>query len=307
MSDSDELVDKLLAHLEESGRTELPEDSFLIARAVSHVVDQAPLATSEAQTDGRLISETVTRVMQHLDAETHPEEERPQAPAWIGYAAAAFALVVIAGGSAAALLLTADREPRGDETPQQAAPQEAHEATPHEATPAPQQATPPQPAPQEEPVVEASVPEVAAPRVRRVRRAPEQATVEVPAQEPVPQPTADELLSIGNQARGRGRLDDAIAHYRDLQTRHGASRAAHVSRVSAGRLLLRRGNASEALRQFNTYLARGGALTQAALVGKATALEQLGRESEERDTWREIRRRFPDAPVAVRAARELAQ
>jgi len=80
-----------------------------------------------------------------------------------------------------------------------------------------------------------------------------------------------------------------------------------VSRVALGRLLLASGDASGALREFDVYLAQGGAIAEEALVGRAVALQRLGRHEEESATWRQVLSRYPGSVNAERARQRLKQ
>jgi TolA-binding protein len=118
-----------------------------------------------------------------------------------------------------------------------------------------------------------------------------------------PPPVRDDAASLFAQAvseRKQGRAQLAIAAFRSLQRRFPESREATVALVSLGDLLLGAGHRAEALLAFETYLLRapGGALQPEAMVGKARALEALGRVREAAASWREIARRFPDSPYA---------
>jgi TolA-binding protein len=70
---------------------------------------------------------------------------------------------------------------------------------------------------------------------------------------------------------------------------------------------LARGAAVPALSGFSAYLHEvpGGSLTQEALQGKAQALRQLRRATEERATLRELLREFPDSVYAPGARERL--
>ncbi|MEM9195727.1 MAG: tetratricopeptide repeat protein, partial [Myxococcota bacterium] len=249
---------------------------------------------------------------------------------WIGYAAAA-ALVFAVGGSAAAavLILSAPDEP-GEEAPSESETAPTKRATAVETpqtTPAPaeaefdEQLSDEQLSDEELSAAELSAAEpvelnseraeniALRPRLADRNARPSAVQDEPPRAEPVdeqaPAATAEDLLQEANQARDQGQVNLAVTRYRELQRQFPGSGAARVSQVSAGRLLLRSGRPAEALAHFDAYLARGGALSEAALVGKATALRQLGQAGPAADTWREVVRRFPGSPSAVRAAREL--
>ncbi len=121
-------------------------------------------------------------------------------------------------------------------------------------------------------------------------------------------PTAADLFRRANDARRQGALADATAGYEALQREYPASREALQSRVSFGRMLLdRTGNGREALAQFNAYLALApdGNNREEALIGRALALGRLGRRAEERESWRELLRDYPDSIYSERARDRL--
>jgi TolA-binding protein len=82
---------------------------------------------------------------------------------------------------------------------------------------------------------------------------------------------------------------------RTLEQRFPDSSQALVARVSRGDLLLRVGNAAEALLAFDSYLGRApsGNLVPEALAGKVRALEALGRTEEAKRLRQERAGRFP--------------
>jgi hypothetical protein len=132
----------------------------------------------------------------------------------------------------------------------------------------------------------------------------EQAVAPSAAAEPLP-PTASELLSRANAARGKGRFAEASELYRQLQREFPRSAEGRLSRVSLGRIWLARGQAASALLEFEKYLESGGPLDEEALVGKAHALGALGRTGEEQATYRELVRRFPRSVYTTEARARL--
>jgi TolA-binding protein len=116
--------------------------------------------------------------------------------------------------------------------------------------------------------------------------------------------TAAELFQKASRANGEGRRAEALGLYRDLHQTYPKSEEAHVARVAMGRLLLAR-EPARALEQFDGYLRRGGTLAPEALVGRARALQQLGRTADEQATWREVLARHPDSVYASEANKRL--
>lgn len=139
-----------------------------------------------------------------------------------------------------------------------------------------------------------SRPLVRAPRVAVAQSAPEE--------------TAGALFARANQARRDGDSAEVIALYRRLQQSFAGSREAAVSRVALGRWLLdRMHDPAAALTEFDAYLhqARYDTLREEALVGRAMALQQLGRNREERAAWQALLAAFPRTTFAGRARARL--
>jgi tetratricopeptide (TPR) repeat protein len=139
----------------------------------------------------------------------------------------------------------------------------------------------------------------------QIEPAPAPVADEPTAPEPVRRalPSAEEMFSRANSAKTEGRMSEAAALYRQLQHAYPRAPEATVSFVSLGRVHLASGQAREALTQFQRYLERlpRGPLAEEALFGRASALERLGRASEERQTWDELLRAYPSSLYAGRA------
>jgi TolA-binding protein len=157
-------------------------------------------------------------------------------------------------------------------------------------------ATPPEP----EPVAtaEATVPEAIA--------APPPPTHSSPV---TPAPTVvgpAELFDQASDARRRGDYGRVLDLDGQLEHRYPSSREAQVSRQIVGRLLLDRGDPTGALARFDSYLAAGaGDLAEEAMVGRATALDRLGRADDATRAWSAVAAAFPDSPYAARARARL--
>jgi TolA-binding protein len=120
--------------------------------------------------------------------------------------------------------------------------------------------------------------------------------------------TAASMFAKANDARHNGEVEKAISFYRQLQQKFPATPETQLSRVSLGRLLLERGQASSALEQFDRYLsASGGPLAAEALAGRARALGAQGKQHEERDTWNRLLQEFPGSVYAARARKRLGE
>jgi TolA-binding protein len=135
--------------------------------------------------------------------------------------------------------------------------------------------------------------------------APEPAHVGVRAAHPQPNPAAA-LFDEATEARRHGDYARALTLGRDLQARFPRSREAHVSRATLGRLLLDRGDPSTALANFDAYLGSGsGDLGEEAMIGRATALERLGRTFEAARAWQALLAAYPQTSYAAHARARL--
>lgn len=115
------------------------------------------------------------------------------------------------------------------------------------------------------------------------------------------------LFADANRARRDGNLDRAVGLYRTLQSRYPNSSESELSRALLAQLLLDRGNPEAALAGFDRYLVDDSpALGAEALVGRARALEQLGKSRQAAAAWRQVQSRFPGSVHARLAATRLA-
>jgi TolA-binding protein len=162
--------------------------------------------------------------------------------------------------------------------------------------------------------VEAPIPDTAQPStVRKVPAIPTASQAIVPTLEPasqssVPAPLMpDTLFAAANDERQRGAYAEAIRLYRDLSQQFPQSAEAAASHAIVGRLLLDRGDPSGALVQFDEYLHSGmTTLGEEARVGRALALQRLGRSAEEADAWTTLLSVYPQSVHASRARSRLA-
>jgi hypothetical protein len=121
-------------------------------------------------------------------------------------------------------------------------------------------------------------------------------------------PGAAELFRQANQERREGRFDHAIASYRTLQRSQPRTEEAMLSFLSMGELFLERDQPEAALAAYDGYLNTGDvALAEEALVGKASALERLGRVAAERAVWVTLLARHSQSDYRWRAQQRLDQ
>jgi TolA-binding protein len=149
---------------------------------------------------------------------------------------------------------------------------------------------------------------IAAP-AQPVRVAPSAPARPKVVEEPAPL-TADQLFSTANDARRHGDSAQAVKLYRQLQQQFPGTREEAMSRVALARLLLDRGeDPAQALSLFARYLAESpsGTLAEEARLGKALALQRLGRAQDERQAWQELLALFPNSVQAERARRRLEE
>ncbi|HYP86898.1 MAG TPA: tetratricopeptide repeat protein [Polyangiaceae bacterium] len=125
--------------------------------------------------------------------------------------------------------------------------------------------------------------------------------------DPAARVDAASLFADANRARRDGNADRAVALYRTLQSRYPNSSESELSRALLAQLLLDRGNPEAALAGFDRYLAEDTPVLSAeALVGRARALEQLGKPAQAVAAWRQVQNRFPGSVHARLAATRLA-
>ena len=150
--------------------------------------------------------------------------------------------------------------------------------------------------------VSPSVPAASEPAVAAFPAAPEASAPAVPPLDP-----AASLFADANRARRDGNVDRAVALYHSLQTRFPSSSESELSRALLAQLLLDRGSPEQALAGFDRYLSEGAPVLNAeALVGRARALEQLGKPEQAKVAWQQVQSRFPGSVHARLAATRLA-
>jgi len=144
-------------------------------------------------------------------------------------------------------------------------------------------------------------------RAASVTTAPAVSSAAASSEAQTPRVDAASLFADANHARRDGNVDRAVALYRTLQSRYPNSSESELSRAMLAQLLLDRGNPEAALAGFDRYLADDTPVLSAeALVGRARALEQLGKSSQAVAAWRQVQSRFPGSVHARLAATRLA-
>lgn len=122
-----------------------------------------------------------------------------------------------------------------------------------------------------------------------------------------PRVDASTLFADANRARRDGNVERAVSLYRTLQSRYPSSSESELSRALLAQLLLDHGNPEAALAGFDRYLADGvPVLSAEALVGRARALERLGKLAQAAAAWRQVQSRFPGSVHARLAETRLA-
>jgi TolA-binding protein len=117
---------------------------------------------------------------------------------------------------------------------------------------------------------------------------------------------AASLFRAANAARREGAFERAKRLYGELIARYPSSDEARLSRVSLGKLLLAKGDPSDAEREFDKYLKDGkGELAEEALASRAESLQKLGKTDAERRTWQRLLAEHPNSVYAAQAKQRL--
>jgi hypothetical protein len=112
-----------------------------------------------------------------------------------------------------------------------------------------------------------------------------------------PASTPEALLKQALALRSQGQFRRAADVYRKIHEASPRSAAGAAALLSLGELLLSSLNEpAAALTAFDSYLARGGELSQEAAFGKIRALRALRRSAEERSAIEQFLRQYPDSP-----------
>ncbi len=130
----------------------------------------------------------------------------------------------------------------------------------------------------------------------------------IPVAPTTPPPPAESpglAFQIANEARRAGQHARAAEGYRALVARYPGSAEASASLVALGRMLLDDGDAPGALECFDGYLRHGGAEGEDVMLGRALALQHLGRRDDESGAWTALLSSYPGSVHAARARRRL--
>ncbi|HEY2902087.1 MAG TPA: zf-HC2 domain-containing protein [Polyangia bacterium] len=160
-------------------------------------------------------------------------------------------------------------------------------------------------APPPAPEAPAPLPPPARNHVRRLHHHP----VAVAMAAPASTVSAGDIFADANRARRSGDYAAALVEYRKLSTQFPGSREEITGRMIVAELAMGRHAPEEALHQFDSYLAASpnGTLAEEARVGRAEALQTLGRSADERAAWQELLRKHPASVHAPRARERLSQ
>lgn len=114
-----------------------------------------------------------------------------------------------------------------------------------------------------------------------------------------------DLFARATVARRDGRIVEAIALFRRLESEMPRTPEAVVALVALGQLLGETGEVEAALATFDSYLRQSptGPLVPEALAARAGLLARLGRATEARACREELERRFPGSPYGTRPNR----
>lgn len=181
--------------------------------------------------------------------------------------------------------------------------------TPGQIAPAaeghPQTATPLALAPKSEPSAPAAPSSAAAIPSGRAEFPP--VAGETPESPEVAASEAANLFTEASRARRDGNTGRAVTLYRQLEHDYPSSPESQVSVALLAKLLLDRGDPEAAAADYDRYLHEGSPVLGAeALVGRARALEQLGKLDAAAAAWRAVEQRFPGTVHARLAAARLA-
>lgn len=109
-----------------------------------------------------------------------------------------------------------------------------------------------------------------------------------------PVSTADRLAEA-RRLRARGLRKPALAVYEELVRQHPDDPHTGAALIAAAELHAQLGRPRKALRHYDAYLARGGALEEEASLGRIEALRALGREEAVQVASRAFRRTYPSS------------
>jgi len=284
-----------------------PEESTLLERHASRCATCAfEIAAAQdfdrdlaAPIDPAALAAITAGVQRRIDApDAAPAARRKRRPALIGVAAA----VAVIAASAFAAALSVSR-PAPAPAPRRAPPTAMTLVAPPPARPVATAPASPRAVPAVNPAAAARVEAPPPARRRRGRTVAAHAPPSLAARD-----GARGLFEQAVAARRGGQHALAASLFEQLQHRYGDSEEASISQIALGRLWLDRLNQpARALAQFESYLAarRRGESREEAMVGRAAALERLGRTASAREAWEAVRDAFPGSVSARRAAMRI--
>jgi tetratricopeptide (TPR) repeat protein len=125
------------------------------------------------------------------------------------------------------------------------------------------------------------------------------------ASEPPSSGSPAELLAEARTLRQNGRFHEAATSYTRLLREYPTSSEARAATVSLGELQLSQlGDAKSALRSFDAYLRKPGALSQEASYGRIRALQRLGRTEDVVRAIEAYLTAYPKSPQAATLRKE---
>jgi TolA-binding protein len=283
----EDLIDRRLAgELTDDERRELDEHLETCAACRMEALLADDLAAFEdEETEGEEVARLVRGVVEDRDSAEPPDEERaPPSRRRRASAGLIIGAVVLVAGSAAALYRATAPPPSGTAEPVSLPRDWEH---------------------LDDPVVE--IPAAPSMTSSAPTSKPDEQLTSAPSARAAA-PTAASLFAQANGARRAGDRARALRLYQVLQTRFPSSPEARLSKATVGRMMLEGDDPEAAVDAYDGYLEDGqGAVSEEALVGRATALQRLGKKEEERATWQTLLSRYPDSIHADRARARLSE
>jgi hypothetical protein len=110
--------------------------------------------------------------------------------------------------------------------------------------------------------------------------------------------SASDMLTHARDLRGAGHRRQAARAYEQLLKAHAKSPEAHAAAITLGNLELELNRPRAALRAFDRYLRKGGAMAEEAAYGRVRALERLGNEDKTASAAASFLKKYPQSVYA---------